>query len=250
MTLNASMCEWFNDACLAKSGKRFKKFSPVPIKRIAYLQLLTDSLMYFIFRFSRVHFPLPFAICVWTWTVNCVHSSMWCIDPIHKWRLFYLCCVIVQIRIMNWQPFMNNVYGICEFFRIKIVVVVVFQIGIIIALYSQPTFRHHQEAQVGHFCPKEASQSKKKKDVRRVWWICQPHHIWLPTTCTPKWRTCIQRHNNAASYIHWKVCQSYNIKTTDKWYELKPQIVIENEQPMAVWNIIMPIRTDREIVAN
>ena len=64
---------------------------------------------------------------------------------------------------MNWQPFMNNVYGICEFFRIKIVVVVVFQIGIIIALYSQPTFRHHQEAQVGHFCPKEASQSKKKK---------------------------------------------------------------------------------------
>ena len=58
----------------------------------------------------------------------------------------------------------------------------------------------------------------------------------------------IQRHNNGASYIHWKVCQSYNIKTTDKWYELKPEIVIENEQPMVVWN--MPIRTDREIVAN
>ena len=27
-----------------------------------------------------------------------------------------------------------------------------------------------------------------------------------------------QRHDNAASYIHWKVYQSYNIKTTDKWY--------------------------------
>ena len=49
-------------------------------------------------------------------------------------------------------------------FRIRIVVVVVvFQIGIIIALYNQPTFRHRQEAQVGHFCPKEASQSKKKR---------------------------------------------------------------------------------------
>ena len=56
-------------------------------------------------------------------------------------------------------------------FRIKIVVVVVvvvFQIGIIIALYNQPTFRHRQEAQVGHFCPKEASQSKKKKKKKDV----------------------------------------------------------------------------------
>lgn len=58
----------------------------------------------------------------------------------------------------------------------------------------------------------------------------------------------IQRHNNAASYIHWKVCQSYNIKTTDKWYVLKPEIVVENEQPMVVWN--MPIPTDRETVAH
>ena len=26
----------------------------------------------------------------------------------------------------------------------------------------------------------------------------------------------IQRHDNTASYIHWKVCQSYDIKTNDK----------------------------------
>lgn len=31
----------------------------------------------------------------------------------------------------------------------------------------------------------------------------------------------IQRHDNAADYIHWKVCQSYNIKTTEKWYDYK-----------------------------
>ena len=33
-------------------------------KRIAYLQLLTGSLMYFIFQFLRVHFPLSIVICV------------------------------------------------------------------------------------------------------------------------------------------------------------------------------------------
>ena len=58
----------------------------------------------------------------------------------------------------------------------------------------------------------------------------------------------IQRHDNAASYIHWKVCQSYDIKTTDKWYDHKPDTVVENEQATILWN--MPIHTDREIAAN
>ena len=35
----------------------------------------------------------------------------------------------------------------------------------------------------------------------------------------------IQRHDNAASYIHWKVCQSYDIKTTDKRYGHKPVLL-------------------------
>ena len=40
----------------------------------------------------------------------------------------------------------------------------------------------------------------------------------------------IQRHDhNVASYSHWKVCQSYDIKTTDKWYEHKQETVVENE---------------------
>ena len=40
----------------------------------------------------------------------------------------------------------------------------------------------------------------------------------------------IQRHDNAASYIKLNVCQSYNIKTIDKWYEHKLEAVAENEQ--------------------
>ena len=40
----------------------------------------------------------------------------------------------------------------------------------------------------------------------------------------------IQRHDKAASHIHWKVGQSYGIDTTDKWYDHKPDTVAENEQ--------------------
>ena len=55
----------------------------------------------------------------------------------------------------------------------------------------------------------------------------------------------IQRHDNAASYIHWKVCQSYDIKTTEKCYDHEPDTVVENEQGTILWN--MPIHTDGEI---
>lgn len=59
----------------------------------------------------------------------------------------------------------------------------------------------------------------------------------------------IQRHDNALSYIHWKLCRNYNIMTSaDKWYEHKPETVVENEQAPILWN--MPIHTDREIRAN
>ena len=58
----------------------------------------------------------------------------------------------------------------------------------------------------------------------------------------------IQKYDNAAYYIHWKVCQSYDIKTTDKWSDHKPDTVVENEQATILWN--MPIHNDREIAAN
>ena len=75
----------------------------------------------------------------------------------------------VLLSFVIFFPFLYPcLYYVISGARIKIVVVV-FQIGIIIVLYSQPTFRHRQEAQVVHFCPEEASQSiKKKKDVRQV----------------------------------------------------------------------------------
>ena len=32
----------------------------------------------------------------------------------------------------------------------------------------------------------------------------------------------IQRHDEAAGYLHWRICKHYYFPTADKWYEHKP----------------------------
>ena len=58
----------------------------------------------------------------------------------------------------------------------------------------------------------------------------------------------IKRHNNAAAYMHWKILQYYNIKTTDKWYEHEPDTVKDNEEVTILWD--MQVHTDRIIKPN
>jgi hypothetical protein len=57
-----------------------------------------------------------------------------------------------------------------------------------------------------------------------------------------------QRHNKVGQYIHWKICQHFQLPTTGKWYEHHPSTVCENEKVSVLWD--MPITTDREIKAN
>ena len=38
----------------------------------------------------------------------------------------------------------------------------------------------------------------------------------------------ITRHNKAATYLHWRICQDYDIETTNKWYEHKLETVVHN----------------------
>ena len=58
----------------------------------------------------------------------------------------------------------------------------------------------------------------------------------------------LERHNKAAVYIHWKVCQHYSIEIPERWYEHKPETVTENEEVTILWD--MKIHTDRELSAN
>ena len=59
---------------------------------------------------------------------------------------------------------------------------------------------------------------------------------------------CTIRHNRVGQYIHWKICNHYNIKTPNKWYEHKPLPVVDTPKVTILWNF--PIRTDRTIQAN
>ena len=58
----------------------------------------------------------------------------------------------------------------------------------------------------------------------------------------------IKRHNNTAAYMHWKISRYFNIKTSEKWYDHKPDIVTENEEVTILWD--MQVHKDRTIKAN
>ena len=58
----------------------------------------------------------------------------------------------------------------------------------------------------------------------------------------------MNRHNRVGQYIHWKVCKHFEIETTEKWYEHKPEPVIENKNVTILWDF--SIHTDRTIQAN
>ena len=57
----------------------------------------------------------------------------------------------------------------------------------------------------------------------------------------------ISRHDKAAAYLHWNICQDHDIEVIDKWYKHKPESVTHNKITI-MWD--MPVNTDRTITAN
>ena len=58
----------------------------------------------------------------------------------------------------------------------------------------------------------------------------------------------IKQHDRVTSYIRWLLCQHYNIPTTNKWFEHKPDAVTKNNMGTILWDIL--IHTDEKIAAN
>ena len=56
------------------------------------------------------------------------------------------------------------------------------------------------------------------------------------------------RHNRVGQYIHWKICNHYNIETPNKWYEHKPLPVVDTPEVTILWDF--SIGTDKTIQAN
>ena len=58
------------------------------------------------------------------------------------------------------------------------------------------------------------------------------------------------RHNKAAAYLHWNICQDHDIEVTDKWYEHKPESMTKSKDSKITIMWDMPVNTDRTITAN
>ncbi len=56
------------------------------------------------------------------------------------------------------------------------------------------------------------------------------------------------RHDKVGRYIHWKICQHFQLPTTEKWYDHQPQPVTEKENITVLWDF--SISTDKTIKAN
>ena len=44
------------------------------------------------------------------------------------------------------------------------------------------------------------------------------------------------RHDNVARMIHWNIAHSYGLDVSNKWYEHKPEGVIENDHVKLLWD--------------
>ena len=56
-----------------------------------------------------------------------------------------------------------------------------------------------------------------------------------------------RRHDDVARYVHWQLCQNVGIESCDKWYEHKPECVMENNDYKIYWDFM--IQCDRMIEA-
>ena len=56
-----------------------------------------------------------------------------------------------------------------------------------------------------------------------------------------------RRHDNVAKYVHWRICEKYELDRANKWYEHKPDGAIENANYKILWDVM--IQCDKEIEA-
>ena len=56
-----------------------------------------------------------------------------------------------------------------------------------------------------------------------------------------------RRHDNVARYVHWRLCEKYKLDRTNKWYDHKPEGVIENVDYKILSDIMIPC--DKKIEA-
>ena len=54
-------------------------------------------------------------------------------------------------------------------------------------------------------------------------------------------------HGNVARIIHWKLCNKYNLKRSEKWYEHAPEGAVENEEGKILWDVMIQCNRDIKV---
>ena len=52
-------------------------------------------------------------------------------------------------------------------------------------------------------------------------------------------------HDWFGTKIHWKICRKYWIEVKEKWYEHKPEVVMENDKCKILWDF--RVQTDHDM---
>jgi len=55
-------------------------------------------------------------------------------------------------------------------------------------------------------------------------------------------------HDKVCTHLHYSLCKTLGIETTDKWYTHMPKPVCEEGDVRVLWN--QAVHTDREVTAN
>ena len=48
-----------------------------------------------------------------------------------------------------------------------------------------------------------------------------------------------RRHDNVARYVYWRFCEKYKLHRTYKWYDHKPEGVVENIEYKMLWDAMI-----------
>jgi hypothetical protein len=56
------------------------------------------------------------------------------------------------------------------------------------------------------------------------------------------------RHDKVCTHLHYSMCKTLGIETTENWYSQIPKLVCQHEDITVLWN--QGVQTDREVLAN
>ena len=55
-----------------------------------------------------------------------------------------------------------------------------------------------------------------------------------------------RRYDNVTKYLHWCLCEKYELDRANKWYDHKPDGVIENINHKILWDVIIQCEIEFE----